>query len=147
MERTGRPATGRSALVTGGSRGIGAACVRALAAGGWRVAFTFFSGRDEAEAVERSVREEEGVAYAVRANLGNEAHLEKVRETVESKLGSLHLFVSNAAGGFLKPGLETEPRRRSSSSRAGPRSVWRRTTRAPSETFPLRARSGSAARS
>jgi 3-oxoacyl-[acyl-carrier protein] reductase len=78
---------GKKALVTGGSRGIGAAVVRELVTGGAEVVFSYRSGRDEAEAVAA-----ETGARAVRADV---AHPEQAARLVE-EAGELDALVNNA---------------------------------------------------
>lgn len=89
---------GRVALVTGGSRGIGAATVRALAANGAKVAV---NGLDE-DAIAELVREVErggGDAVGVRADVRSRAEIEAMRDRVESALGPIDVLLP-FAGGF-----------------------------------------------
>ena len=90
--------TSRNVLVTGGSRGIGAAVVRALHARGAAVTFTYAQQRDKAEAL---VRELGGRVAAVHCDLGDVAGLGSalpslVDECVQ-RFGSLEVLVNNAA--------------------------------------------------
>lgn len=57
-------------LVTGGSRGIGAAVALAAASEGWRVAVNYASNRDAAEDVVRRIAEAGGTAVSVEGNVG-----------------------------------------------------------------------------
>lgn len=94
---------GKAALVTGGSRGIGRAIALRLAAEGARVAFTWLTSRALAEETEARLRAEGRDALAIRANIGNEEHLDKVAAEVRDRIGGLDVFVSNAASGVMKP--------------------------------------------
>jgi 3-oxoacyl-[acyl-carrier protein] reductase len=82
---------GKIALVTGGSRGIGAAISRELARGGARVAVNFRSGREAAEAIAEEV---DGVALG--ANVGDPAEAQELIDRVEAELGDLDILVNNA---------------------------------------------------
>ena len=83
----------RIALVTGGSRGIGAATVRRLAGAGARVAFSFVAREDEARAVER---EAGGAARASRVDVRDAAAVEAWVEEVEGAWGGVDVLVANA---------------------------------------------------
>jgi 3-oxoacyl-[acyl-carrier protein] reductase len=89
---------GRVALVTGGSKGIGAEACRALAANGARVAV---NGRDEAaiDAVVTECREVGAEAIGVAADVRSRAGLNELRRTIESELGAVELLAP-FAGGF-----------------------------------------------
>jgi 3-oxoacyl-[acyl-carrier protein] reductase len=94
---------GNVAVVTGGSRGIGAATARLLAANGARVAI---NGRDEAaiEAVVAGIRSEGGEAIGVAADVTDLAAVEDMRERVERELGPAEVLVAFAGGGQIRPG-------------------------------------------
>ncbi|MFE0739259.1 SDR family oxidoreductase [Streptomyces sp. NPDC058855] len=86
-----RPLAGKTALVTGGSRGIGAAIVRRLTADGAQVAFTYSSAKAQADAVAEATG-----ALAVQANSSDaEAVRAAVSRTVE-QFGALDILVNNA---------------------------------------------------
>jgi 3-oxoacyl-[acyl-carrier protein] reductase len=82
---------GKVALVTGGSRGIGAAISRELARGGAKAAVNYRSGQEAAEAVASEIG---GIAAA--ANVGDPAEAQGLVERVESELGDLDILVNNA---------------------------------------------------
>jgi len=87
---------GRRALVTGGSRGIGAACVRLLSRAGAAVAFSY---RERAEAAADLVRDLEqvgGRAIALPADLGNREGCETLVASAVAALGGLDILVHNA---------------------------------------------------
>lgn len=94
---------GRTALVTGGSRGIGKAIVRALAAEGAKVAFTYNSNTDAANELVKELELDQREAFAIQANA---ADAEKARELIESlleKWEKIDILVNNA--GIIKDGL------------------------------------------
>jgi 3-oxoacyl-[acyl-carrier protein] reductase len=97
---------GRVALVTGGSRGIGAAVARRLAHDGATVALTYATNEDKAEAVAAKIRAEGGHALVLRAdNADPAAPVAAVESTVET-YGRLDILVNNA-GVFLGGPLDT----------------------------------------
>lgn len=82
---------GKVALVTGGSRGIGAAISRELGRAGARVAVNYRSGREAAETVAAEVG-----GIAVGANVGDPAEAQALVEQVEAELGDVDALVNNA---------------------------------------------------
>ncbi|MGO9974367.1 MAG: SDR family NAD(P)-dependent oxidoreductase [Solirubrobacteraceae bacterium] len=87
---------GKAALVTGGSRGIGAAIVRRLAEAGADVAFTYNTGINEAAAVAEDVRGIGRTATSIAADLGTAESAAEVIEAAVRSLGKLDILVSNA---------------------------------------------------
>lgn len=84
-------------LITGGSRGIGAACVRTFAKSGCRVAFIYQKANKEARALEK-----ETGAKAFCANLSNAAEAERAAKEAEAFLGGVDVLVNNAGISQIK---------------------------------------------
>lgn len=97
---------GRTALVTGGARGIGAAVALRLAAGGADVALTYEQGNDRAEEVAARIRGLGRRALALRADSGDAAEVEGAVERTAAEWGRLDVLVCNA--GVYTTGAVTE---------------------------------------
>ena len=96
------PFAGKTAFVTGGSRGIGAAIVRRLARQGAHVVFTYQSSSKEAEALAAAVRADGGQAQAVRADAADAQALSAAVTEAAKLTGKLDILVNNA--GVFVPG-------------------------------------------
>jgi 3-oxoacyl-[acyl-carrier protein] reductase len=90
---------GKGALVTGGSRGIGRAIVKRLAADGAVVVFSYLRNETAAQDVVREVAEAGGRAFAVRADQGSLEDLRRLSGQADEHLDGLDIVVINAAGG------------------------------------------------
>jgi len=86
----------KRALITGGSRGVGAATARLLAAAGARVAITYRTRRDEAEAVAAECRELAGGAWAAPCDLARPERINALIDLVNDNFGALDILVANA---------------------------------------------------
>ena len=83
-------------LVTGGSRGIGAATCRLAARQGWAVAVNYTANSLAADEVVRDIRAAGGRAMAVQADVADEAQVLRMFGQVDAKLGRLTGLVNNA---------------------------------------------------
>jgi 3-oxoacyl-[acyl-carrier protein] reductase len=90
----GRPQGG--ALVTGASRGIGAAIARALGSEGWPVGVNYRQDAEGAEAVVRQITDAGGRALALRGDVAEAGTAETLFETLEAEFGPVLVLVNNA---------------------------------------------------
>lgn len=86
----------RSVLITGGSRGIGAATARLAAAAGYKAALSYRSNQAAAEQVVSEIRHAGGEALAIRADVAVEADILRLFETVDQAWGPIDALVNNA---------------------------------------------------
>lgn len=92
--------TSKVALITGASRGIGAAITRRLARDGFAVAINYASSSSEADALVAEIRQQSGRAVAVQADVSKADQVHALFDTVEQALGKVDVLVNNA--GVLK---------------------------------------------
>jgi 3-oxoacyl-[acyl-carrier protein] reductase len=98
--------TNKAALVTGGSRGIGAAIAKRLAADGASVAITYAKGGDAAASVVDSIKRAGGKAIAIQADAADAKAVQAAVEKTVATFGRLDVLVNNAGTAIPKPFAE-----------------------------------------
>ena len=99
---------GKRALVTGGSRGIGAAIALALAENGADVAITYQSSAERADAVVASIEALDRRAFAVQADSADPDAIKRAVGSVVETLGGLDILVNSAAVGLAGPVVDVD---------------------------------------
>lgn len=94
--------TGKKALVTGASSGIGEATAIMLAQAGAHVAVHYFRGEERAQQVVQSIRENEGEASGYQADLTSENEIQRLVEQVRADFGEVPDLLFNNAGHMLE---------------------------------------------
>ena len=98
-----RPFAGKVALVTGGSRGIGRACVLKFAALGADVVVNYSRSLDDAEAAVREAEAAGARAIAMQADVGDRDAIVELFARVREEFGRLDVLVNSAARGLERP--------------------------------------------
>jgi len=96
MSTTPKKLAGKVAVVTGASKGIGAAIAKQLAAEGAAVVVNYASSKDGADQVVAEIAGQGGKALAVRANVAKKADIDRLFAETEKAFGALDVLVNNA---------------------------------------------------
>jgi 3-oxoacyl-[acyl-carrier protein] reductase len=96
------------ALVTGSSRGIGAAIAQRLAADGHAVVLNYAGGREDADQVLARIADAGGEAIALQADVADPAAVRRMFDAAEARFGGIDVLVNNAGVMQLAPLSDTE---------------------------------------
>ena len=94
---------GKVALVTGASRGIGAATAKQLAAAGAKVVVNYVKNADAANQVVQAIEQAGGTAVAIAADVSKPSQVKQLFATVIEQFGTLHILVNNAGTAEFAP--------------------------------------------
>ncbi|ARU59806.1 enoyl-[acyl-carrier-protein] reductase [Tumebacillus avium] len=100
--------TGKTALITGGSRGIGKAIALKLASEGADIVINFFRNRKPAEETQALIQSMGRKCHIVKANVGDLDKIHLLFEEIKETMGGLDILISNAASGVQLPAMEME---------------------------------------
>lgn len=103
LDETTVSASGRAAIVTGSSRGIGAATARRLARDGYAVTVNYLTNRDLAAAVVADIERAGGRAMSVQADVSDPAAVRRLFDETERAFGGVDVAISNAGIMRLAP--------------------------------------------
>lgn len=95
--------TGKVAIVTGGSKGIGASIARHIAAEGAAVVVNYVTGKNDADRVVNEITKSGGRALAVQANLAKPADISHLFEQTKKNFGRIDILVNNAGVYEFRP--------------------------------------------
>lgn len=99
--------SGRVALVTGSSRGIGRACAERLAEAGADIVMNYVTSKNAAEETAQSIAAKGRRCYVVKADVSEKDDIESMSDFIKTEIGQMDIVVSNAATGGFRPLLET----------------------------------------
>jgi len=103
---TNKDFAGKTAFVSGGTRGIGLAVALGLAAGGANVVINYLRSRSDADQAIEKIKAFGVEAYAHRANIGNHDQIPPIFDQIKERFGKLDILISNAALGLYTSALE-----------------------------------------
>jgi 3-oxoacyl-[acyl-carrier protein] reductase len=97
---------GKTALVTGSSRGIGRAIAERLAADGAKVAINFARNKAQAEEIVKTIKSRNGKAAAIQADIAKPSEVARLFDETEKAIGPIDIVVANAGVYLSKPLVE-----------------------------------------
>ena len=106
MNTTTSTLSGKTALITGGARGIGRATALKLANAGCDIAINYYNSSDEADTLCQEVQVLGRKAMAIQANVADQRSVKEMIKQFQQEFSSVDILVSNAASGVLKPAME-----------------------------------------
>ncbi len=98
----------KTVLITGSSRGIGAACAQHLASKNYKVAVTYFKHKEQANLVVSNIKKAGGEAKAFYVNVGDSFDIDKLFLKIEQTLGPPLILINNAAIALQKLITQTQ---------------------------------------
>ena len=101
--------TGKTALVTGGTRGIGRACALRLAEAGADVIVNYLTSQTAANEVAEQIQQMGCRAATVKADIGEDDDVQEMLHFVEERFEGLDILVSNAATGGFRMLMDSKP--------------------------------------
>lgn len=101
---------GKTALVTGGSRGIGRAITLKLAEEGADVIINFFRKKQAAEETAQAVREKGVNGETIKADVGDPEKIDRMFDEIRDRYGRLDILVNNAGSGVARAAMDLDDR-------------------------------------